>query len=163
MIVSWICFLSLKRRWSKEAFHRFGSKIDSGSAMYIQPPSPVSISQKYWRLFLRKVNMAFEEMCSPKKYWIHTNYPKLSLLKKKHPLSKKLWKVRKGHPECVPTCTIGFCLFSPIEQHLTRLGFCSPATSRGGKTWRSPYLPEDPEPKVAQNFQSARYSFSTST
>ena len=100
MIVSWICFLSLKRRWSKEAFHRFGSKIDSGSAMYIQPPSPVSISQKYWRLFLRKVNMAFEEMCSPKKYWIHTNCPKLSFFVKTPTLKKNVKGAKRATGVC---------------------------------------------------------------
>ena len=65
-------------------------------AMYVQLSLDVSISQKYWRMFLRKVNMAFLEMGSLFKFPEHTR-----LIKKKLP--------GKEQGKCAgPACTIGF-------------------------------------------------------
>ena len=47
--------------------------------MYIQLSLDVSISQKYWRSFLRKVNMAFVEMGSPMIFRTHPFDQKMAL------------------------------------------------------------------------------------
>ena len=92
-------------------------------AMYVQLSLDVSISQKYWRMFLRKVNMAFLEMGSLFKFPEHTR-----LMGKSN--ENVLGQLAQSDS------------FSRSEEHpRTRLClvFCSRRTNLGGKTWRSPY------------------------